>query len=79
MFRCKVMAFRVFLGEKFYNRLASFDLKYFKTHNKVPLSVNVFCRWVAEFGNVDNQDFQSFHKKHLIKSTRLFYFKTSND
>ena len=26
----------------FYNRHVSFDLKYFKTHNKVPLSVNVF-------------------------------------
>ena len=42
-----------FFFEKFHNRHVSFDLKYFKTHNKVPLSVNVFCRWVAEFGNLD--------------------------
>ena len=39
---------------KFHNRLALLDLKYFKTHNKIPLPVNVFCRWVAEFGNLDN-------------------------
>ena len=39
--------------EKFHNRHASFDLKYLKTHNKVPLSVMLFCRWVAEFGNLD--------------------------
>ena len=44
---------QIFL-EKLYNRHVSFDLKYFKTHNKVPLSVNVFCRWVAEFGNLEN-------------------------
>ena len=29
-----------FFLEKFHNRRVSFDLKYFKTHNKVPLSVN---------------------------------------
>ena len=49
--------------EKCDNRHVSFDLKYFKTHNKIPLSVNGFCRRVAKFGNLDNQDFQSFHKK----------------
>ena len=54
---------RIFL-EKIDNRHVSFDLIYFKTHNnKVPLSINVFCRWVAEFGNLDNLDFQLFHKK----------------
>ena len=65
--------------EKCNNRDVSFDLKYFKTHNKVPLSVNVFCLWAAEFGNLDNYDFQSFHKKHLIKLNMLIYFKTSNN
>ena len=55
-------------SEKFDNKHASFDLKYFKTRNLVPLSVDVFCRWVAEFGNLDNEDFQLFHRKasHLI-------------
>ena len=58
---------RVFL-EKIDNRHVSFDLQYFKTHNKVPLSVEVFCRWIAEFGNLDKGDFQLFHIKafHLI-------------
>ena len=43
---------RTIFLENFHNRHASFDLKYFKTHNKLPLTVNVFCRWVAEFSNL---------------------------
>ena len=43
-----------FFSEKCDNRHVSFDLKYFKTHDKVPLPVNGFCRRVAEFGNLDN-------------------------
>ena len=51
--------------EKFHNRHVSFDLTYFKTHNKLPLSVNVFCRWVAE--NIS------------LNLNMLIYFKTSNN
>ena len=62
--------------EKFDNGHVSFDLKYFKTHNKIHLSVNVFCRWVAEFGNLDNKDFQQFNKKkHLIKFEHVNLFQ----
>ena len=44
----------IFFSEKCDNRHVSFDLKYFKTHDKVLLSVNGFCRRVAKFGNLDN-------------------------
>ena len=63
-----------FFFEKFHNRHVSFDLKYFKTHNKVPLSVNVFCQWVAEFGNFTIKTFNRFIKKHLIKFKHVNLF-----
>ena len=35
-----------------------------------------FVWWVADFGNLDNLDFQSFHKKkHLIKFEHVNLFQ----
>ena len=49
--------------EKFGNKHVSFDLKYFETYNKVPQSDDVFHWLVAEFCNLDNEDFQLFYTK----------------
>ena len=38
----------IFFSEKCDNRHVSFDLRYFKTHNKVPLSGYGFCQRIRQ-------------------------------
>ena len=65
---------------KFHNRRVSFDLKYFKTHNNVPLSVNVFVDGLPNSATLTIKIFQSFHKKNIsLNLNMLIYFKTFNN
>ena len=60
--------------EKFHNRLASFDLKYFKTHNKVPLSM-FFVDGLPNSATLTIKIFNHFIKKHLIKYVHVILFQ----
>ena len=52
-----------FFLEKFQYRHVSFDLKYFKTHNKVPLSVNIFVDGLPNSATLTIKIFNPFIKK----------------
>ena len=72
---------KIFL-EKFHNRHVSFDLKYFKTHNKVPLSVNVFVDGLPNSATLTIKIFNPFlkkKKKNSLNLNMLIYFKPSNN
>ena len=55
-----------FFLKKFDDKHVSFDLKYYKTHSKVLLSVNIFVDGLPNSANLDIEDFQYFIQKHLI-------------
>ena len=58
----------IIFSEKCDNRHVSFDLKYFKTPNKVLLSVNVFFDGLPNSATLTIKIFNHFIKKHLINT-----------
>ena len=65
-----------FFLEKIHNRHVLFDLKYFKTHNKVPLSVNVFVDGLPNSATLTIKILNPFLKKNLIKFKHVNLFQT---
>ena len=63
-----------FLLEKIDNRHVSFNLEYFKTYNRIPLSVDVFADGLPNSANLTMKMFYYFIQNHLIQFE--LYFKT---